>query len=53
VKLIDLSLVIFNPPDLIGKYPGQPINGLSLPRRHLRWMNLVLRCNLLRGLVTT
>ena len=24
-----------------------------LPSRYLRWMHLVLRCNLLRGLVTT
>jgi hypothetical protein len=40
VKIFELYLVIVNPPDLSGKHPGQPINGLSFPRRHLRRLSV-------------
>lgn len=53
MKFFDFGFVVLNPPDLIGKHACQPINGLPFPRRHLCRMNLVLRCNLLRRLVTT
>ena len=53
VKFFDLSLIILIPPFLIGKHPGKPINGLPFPCSHLPRMNLVLRCNLLRCIVST
>ena len=34
----------------IGKHPARLINGLRFPHPHLRRMNLVLSCSLLRGL---
>jgi hypothetical protein len=34
----------------IGKHPARLINGLWFPHPHLRRMNLVLSCSLLRGL---
>jgi hypothetical protein len=53
MQLFDFSLVVLSPPDLIGKYPGQPINRLPLPCCYLRWMHFVLGCNLLRRPVST
>jgi hypothetical protein len=53
VKLFDLSLVIFGPPNFIGKYTGQPVDRLSFSRRHLRRMDFMLGGNLLRRLVST
>jgi len=40
-------------PDLVRKYARQTINRLAFPRRHLRWVDLVLSSNFLCGLVTT
>jgi len=53
VEFFDFGLVMLSLPDLVRKHASQAVNRLPLPCRHLRGMDFVLGCNLLRRLVTT
>jgi hypothetical protein len=53
MKLFDFGFIVFRSPDLVGKHARPGINRLSFPRRHLRRVNLMLGCNLLRRPVST
>ena len=48
MKLFDFGLVVFRSLDLVRKHDRQAINRLPFPCCHLRWMDFVLGCNLLR-----
>ena len=52
MKLFDFGFVIFSLPDLVREHTRQAINCLPFPCRHLRGVDLVLGCNLLRRLVS-
>jgi hypothetical protein len=53
MQLFDFGLIVLSLTDLVGKKARQAINRLSLPRRYLRGMDLVLGRNLLRRLIST
>ena len=53
MQLFDFGLIVLSLPDLVRKHARQTINRLSLPRRYLCRMDLVLGRNLLRRPVST
>ncbi len=53
MQLFDFGLIVLSLPDLVRKDARQAVNRLSLPRRYLRRMDLVVGRNLLRRLVST